>query len=200
MTKLTIIHIEHNLVSYKSALTHNMSSTRDVIRRGLESESQMKQDCVFCLMSWCLSWSIWCAAALSESLLSLRVAYVMYGPCSEQTAVAKIANNKAHNFITSDNALLKFEAIKYLRSATLLCVVGLERGPHSHVSITEELLEWKSSGSGSTKQRSTAVWIRCADHATPSIRKSWHYLRNNRRSLGRYSLLLTKTTEFSFEF
>jgi hypothetical protein len=27
--------------------------------------------------------------------------------------------------------------------------VGLERGPPSVVSITEELLEWKSSGSGS---------------------------------------------------
>jgi hypothetical protein len=26
--------------------------------------------------------------------------------------------------------------------------VGLERGPLSLVSITEELLEWKSSGSG----------------------------------------------------
>jgi hypothetical protein len=32
---------------------------------GLESESRMKQDCVFCLMSWCLSWRSWCAAALS---------------------------------------------------------------------------------------------------------------------------------------
>jgi hypothetical protein len=37
-------------------------------------------------------------------------------------------------------------------------VVGLERGPLSLVSITEELLEWKSSGSGSRKQRLTAVW------------------------------------------
>jgi hypothetical protein len=42
------------------------------------------------------------------------------------------------------------------------------------MSITEELLEWKSSGSGSRKPRLTAVGIRCTDHATPSIRKSWH--------------------------
>jgi hypothetical protein len=28
---------------------------------GLESESRMKQDCVFCLMSCCLSWRSWCA-------------------------------------------------------------------------------------------------------------------------------------------
>jgi hypothetical protein len=35
-------------------------------------------------------------------------------------------------------------------------VVGLERGPLSHVS--EELLEWKSSGSGPRKSRLTAVW------------------------------------------
>jgi hypothetical protein len=32
----------------------------------------------------------------------------------------------------------------------------------------------KSSGSGSRIPRLTAVEIRCADHATPSIRKSWH--------------------------
>jgi hypothetical protein len=31
--------------------------------------------------------------------------------------------------------------------------------------------------------------IRCADHATPSIRKSWHYFANKRRLLGRHSLL-----------
>jgi hypothetical protein len=53
-------------------------------------------------------------------------------------------------------------------------VVGLERGPLSLVRIIEELLEWKSSGSRSGKQRLTAVGIRCADHATLSIRKSWH--------------------------
>jgi hypothetical protein len=49
--------------------------------------------------------------------------------------------------------------------------VGLERGPLSLVSITEELLEWKSSGSGSRKVRLTALEIRYAVHATLSIRK-----------------------------
>jgi hypothetical protein len=66
--------------------------------------------------------------------------------------------------------------------------VGLERGPLSLVRIPEELLEWKSSGSGSRKSGLTAVGIRCADHATPSIRKSWDFA-DIRRSLGRYSLL-----------
>jgi hypothetical protein len=46
--------------------------------------------------------------------------------------------------------------------------VDLERGPLSLVRIIEELLEWKSSGSG---QELTAAGIRCADHATLSIRK-----------------------------
>jgi hypothetical protein len=41
------------------------------------------------------------------------------------------------------------------------------------VRITEELLESKSSDSGSKKQRLMAAGIRCADHATPSISKSW---------------------------
>jgi hypothetical protein len=50
-------------------------------------------------------------------------------------------------------------------------IVGLEQGPLSLVRITEELLEWKNSGSGSRKSRLTVVGIRCADHATPSIHK-----------------------------
>jgi hypothetical protein len=47
--------------------------------------------------------------------------------------------------------------------------VGLERGPLSLVRITEELLEWKSSSSGSVKPRLRPWVIRCADHATTSI-------------------------------
>jgi hypothetical protein len=45
--------------------------------------------------------------------------------------------------------------------------VRLERGPLSLVSFVrsiEELLEQKSSGSRSRKQRLTAVGTRCADH------------------------------------
>jgi hypothetical protein len=49
-------------------------------------------------------------------------------------------------------------------------VVGLTRDPLSLVKITEELLEWKSSGSGYRKSKLTAVGFPCADHATPSIR------------------------------
>jgi hypothetical protein len=41
-------------------------------------------------------------------------------------------------------------------------------------SITEELLKWKSSGSGSRIPRLTMVGICCADHVTHSICKSWH--------------------------
>jgi hypothetical protein len=39
-------------------------------------------------------------------------------------------------------------------------VVGLERGPLSLVLVTEELLEWTTSGSGSRKSRLTAVGTR----------------------------------------
>jgi hypothetical protein len=67
--------------------------------------------------------------------------------------------------------------------------VGLERGPLNLVRITEELLECKSSGSGSRKPRLTAVGIRCADNATPSIRKVGKNFADMRRSLGRYSSL-----------
>jgi hypothetical protein len=54
--------------------------------------------------------------------------------------------------------------------------VGLERGPLSLVSTTDELLERKSIGS-SLETDNTAVGIRQTDHATPTIRKSWHQLR-----------------------
>jgi hypothetical protein len=51
--------------------------------------------------------------------------------------------------------------------------VGLERGPLSLLRIVEELLEWKISGSGQENRINGRV-IRCADHATPPTRKSWH--------------------------
>jgi hypothetical protein len=39
------------------------------------------------------------------------------------------------------------------------------------------------------KTENTTGGIRCADHATPSIRKSWYYLAKKRRSLGLHSSL-----------
>jgi hypothetical protein len=48
--------------------------------------------------------------------------------------------------------------------------VGLERGPLGLVSTDEELLGRKSSGSG-LETREHGIWIRRADHATPSIHK-----------------------------
>jgi hypothetical protein len=77
--------------------------------------------------------------------------------------------------------------------------LGLERGSLSLMSITEELLEWKSSGSGSRKPRLKAVGIRCADNATPSIRKK--LALSLPTSVGRsvdIVRLRTKTKEFSF--
>jgi hypothetical protein len=55
-------------------------------------------------------------------------------------------------------------------------VVGLERGPLSLVSTTEELLDRKVAAPVQ-KTENTAVGIRHADHVAPSIRKSWQSLR-----------------------
>jgi hypothetical protein len=55
-------------------------------------------------------------------------------------------------------------------------VVGLERGPLSLVSTTEELLDRKVAAPV-YKTENTAVGIRHADHVAPSIRKSWQSLR-----------------------
>jgi hypothetical protein len=51
--------------------------------------------------------------------------------------------------------------------------VGLERGPLSLVSTTEELLGRESSGSV-YKYENTTEGVHCADHAAFPIRKSWH--------------------------
>jgi hypothetical protein len=50
-------------------------------------------------------------------------------------------------------------------------VVGLEQGPLSLVSTTEELLDRKVAAPV-YKTENTAVWIRHADHVAPSVRKS----------------------------
>jgi hypothetical protein len=55
-------------------------------------------------------------------------------------------------------------------------VVGLERGPLSLVSTTEELLDRKVAAPV-YKTENTALGIRHADHVTPSFRKSWQSLR-----------------------
>jgi hypothetical protein len=55
-------------------------------------------------------------------------------------------------------------------------VVGLERGPLSLVSTTEELLD-KKVAAPVKKIENTAVGIRHADHVAPFIRKSWQPLR-----------------------
>jgi hypothetical protein len=54
--------------------------------------------------------------------------------------------------------------------------VGLERGPLSLVSTTEELLDKKSNGS-CLENREYGRGIRHADHVAPSIRTSWQSLR-----------------------
>jgi hypothetical protein len=77
--------------------------------------------------------------------------------------------------------------------------VGLERGSLSLVRINEELLEWKSSGSGSRKSRLTDVGIRCADQCGTLYPQK---LALNSPTISGYSVgivrLQTKATKFSF--
>jgi hypothetical protein len=75
--------------------------------------------------------------------------------------------------------------------------VGLERGPLSLLSTTEELRERKNSGSG-LETENTAVGIRHADHVASSIRKSaLNSLKSGGRSAGIVrSRTLTKESLF----
>jgi hypothetical protein len=54
--------------------------------------------------------------------------------------------------------------------------MGLERGPLSLVSTTEELLDRKVAAPV-YKIENTAVGILHVDHVAPSIRKGWQSLR-----------------------
>jgi hypothetical protein len=80
-------------------------------------------------------------------------------------------------------------------------VVGLERGPLCLVNTTEELLQWKSSGFGSSKSILTAVGSWHVHHATPLYPQK---LALTSPTCGGRSVciirLWTKAMEFSFQF
>jgi hypothetical protein len=77
-------------------------------------------------------------------------------------------------------------------------VVGLERGSLSLVSITEELLEWKSSGFESGRPRLTAMGICCTVHVTLYPQKlAVSSPTSSGRSVG-IVRLQTTAMEFSF--
>jgi hypothetical protein len=71
---------------------------------------------------------------------------------------------------------LQIQGFRVRFSPTKKKVVGLERGPLSLVSTTEELLDRKVAAPV-CKTENTAVEIRHADQVPPSICKSWQSLR-----------------------
>jgi hypothetical protein len=95
---------------------------------------------------------------------------------------------------TDSKARVRFPALPEKK------VAGLERGPLSLASTTEELLDRKV-GAPVYKIENTAVGIRHADHMAPSIRKKLAI--NSPTSGGRSVGIVrsrTQTMEFSFFF
>jgi hypothetical protein len=81
------------------------------------------------------------------------------------------------HILSSINFIATTICIKYsIPDTTRKKVVGLERGPLSLVSTTEELLD-RTVAAPVSKTENTAVGIRHTDHMAPSIRKSWQSLR-----------------------
>jgi hypothetical protein len=76
--------------------------------------------------------------------------------------------------------------------------VGLERGPLSLVSTTEELLDRKVAAP-LYKTKNTAGGIRHADHVAPSIRKSWQSLRRQ-AAVARSGIVRSRTQTMEFSF
>jgi hypothetical protein len=74
------------------------------------------------------------------------------------------------SYYTDPEARVRFPALPKKK------VVGLERGPLSLLSTTEELLDRKVAAPVYTTEN-TSVGIRHADHVAPFILKSWQSLR-----------------------
>jgi hypothetical protein len=91
--------------------------------------------------------------------------------------------NKLGFLATDPEARVRFPALSGKKG------VGLERGPLSLVSTSDELLDRKVAAPVQ-KTENTAVGIRHADHVEPSVRKKVGiHFADNRRSLGRYGSL-----------
>jgi hypothetical protein len=77
---------------------------------------------------------------------------------------------------SGQSSWLQIQGYRVRLPGTTKKVVGLERGPLSLVSTTEELLDRKVAAPV-YKTKNKAVGIRHADHVAPSIRKIWKSLR-----------------------
>jgi hypothetical protein len=106
------------------------------------------------------SWECWYCDSLDYACCTIRRIFIEeFCLLATFGLVAWITNNKADNFVTSDNdwpplwssgqsswLQIKRSGFNSRRYQIFWEVMGLERGPLSLVSTTEELLERKSSG------------------------------------------------------
>jgi hypothetical protein len=104
-------------------------------------------------------------------------------PLGSLKAVLQLQNPSKGNFRENDKLGKKKKPHGNIRSVPGSIpghykkkVVGLEQGPLSLVSTTEELLDRKVAAPV-YKTENTAIGIHHANHVAPPIRKSWQSLR-----------------------
>jgi hypothetical protein len=104
----------------------------------------MKQDCVFCLTSWCLSWYSWCGTALSNKCL----------PRSTRTPLLWFWFNLCDFLITMYRCVIvsRWRNLRYVLDTVYWTVYRM------HHSLMELSPSWEAVNCAATQELPSILW------------------------------------------